>query len=120
MEVENYNQRPVERVVGKTGVRFRWLSKESKTTDYAMCLFEIEPGAITNPHVHACAQQIFVLSGRGVALGDRSRIPLGAGDVVYVPPLEHHRFRNNGACVLSMLTVISVPNLVDTNENPSP
>ncbi len=87
----------------------RWLvSQLSETPNFALRLYEMEPGAATTAQSHYWEHQVFVLSGRGAVVGEEGELPLGEGDVVYVPPAERHRFVNRGNEVLRFLMVLPI------------
>ena len=87
----------------------RWLvSQLSETPNFALRLYEMEPGAATTAQSHYWEHEVFVLSGRGVVVGEESENPLTKGDVVYVPPAERHRFVNGGDEVLRFLMVLPI------------
>ena len=58
-------------------------------------------------------QTLFFESGSGVALLDGSEFPIGAGDVVVVPPGTKHNFKNTGATPLKVYTIYAPPNHID-------
>jgi quercetin dioxygenase-like cupin family protein len=94
-------------VIEKPGVTVRWLVSElDEGPGFALRLYEMEPGATTNAQSHYWEHEVFVLSGRGEAVGEESEISLGEGDVIYVPPAERHRFVNGGDRVLRFLMVL--------------
>jgi quercetin dioxygenase-like cupin family protein len=107
MIVRNYREVSAEPVVGEPGVAVRWLVGETdETPNFALRLYEIEPGAVTATHTHYWEHQVFVLSGRGTVVSDEGDLSLRAGDVVYVPPAEAHQFANRGRKSLRFLMVL--------------
>ena len=105
--VRNYRKVRAQPVIKEPGVTVRWLVSElDEEPGFALRLYEMEPGATTNAQSHYWEHEVFVLCGRGVVAGEGSEIPLGEGDVVYVPPAERHRFVNNGDEVLRFLMVL--------------
>ena len=109
MIVRNYRKVRAEPVVEEAGVAVRWLVSElDEAPNFALRLYEMEPGAATAAHTHYWEQDVFVLSGTGVAVGEEGEIPLSEGDVVYVPPGERHQFVNTGHRVLRFLVVLPV------------
>ena len=110
MIVRNYRKVRAAPVVKEPGVTVRWLVNEmSEAPSFAMRLYEIEPGAATAACVHYWDHEVFVLSGEGAVVGGEGETPLGEGDVVYVPPGEHHQFVNRGDEVLRFLMVLPIP-----------
>jgi quercetin dioxygenase-like cupin family protein len=109
MIVRNYRQVNRAPVVGEPGVAVRWLVSEAEQTpDFALRLYEIEPGAVTATHAHYWEHQVFVLSGTGAAIGEEGELPLRQGDLVYVPPAERHQFANRGRELLRFLVVLPI------------
>ena len=97
---------PVE-MEGARDTTVRWLIGEAdNAANFAMRMFEIEPGGHTPRHQHDYEHEIYVLEGQGVVVdGDQQR-PLQGGDVVYVHPHDIHQFRNNGSQPMKMLCLI--------------
>jgi len=107
MIVRNYREIKAEPVAEEPGVAVHWLvSQLDEAPNFALRLYELEPGAATGTHTHYWEQDVFVLSGRGVVVGEQGEIPLGKGDVVYMPPAERHRLVNRGDEVLCFLMVL--------------
>ena len=76
------------------------------TANFAMRMFEIDPGGHTPRHHHDYEHEIYVLEGEGVVLEGDMQHPLKSGDVVYVHPNDVHQFRNTGAAPMKMLCLI--------------
>ena len=109
MIVRNYRKVKAEPVVEEPGVTVRWLvSQLDEAPNFALRLYEVEAGAATAAHTHYWEQDVFVLSGTGVVVGEVGQIPLSVGDVVYVPPGEQHQFINSGPRVLRFLVVLPI------------
>jgi quercetin dioxygenase-like cupin family protein len=109
MIVRNYREVKAEPVVEEPGVTVRWLvSQLNEAPNFALRLYELEPGAATTAQTHYWDHDVFVLYGRGVVVGEEGEIPLNEGDVVYVPPAERHRFVNRGNEVLRFLMVLPI------------
>lgn len=82
------------------------LGKNVGTANFAMRMFEIEPGGHTPRHQHDYEHEIFVLEGAGDVVEGDTVHPLKAGDVVYVHPNDIHQFRNSGSDTMKMLCLI--------------
>jgi quercetin dioxygenase-like cupin family protein len=109
MIVRNYRQVKAEPVVEEPGVAVRWLvSQLDEAPNFALRLYEMEPGAATTDQTHYWEHEVFVLYGRGVVVGEEGEFPLNEGDVVYVPPMERHRFVNRSDEVLRFLMVLPI------------
>jgi quercetin dioxygenase-like cupin family protein len=110
MKVKNYRDILDEPVVGEAGLTVRWLVSDlEEQPEFAMRLYELEPGHATASHVHHWEHQAFVLDGQGVVGGETGEYPLNEGDVVYVPPLERHQFSNTSDRVLRFLMAFPIP-----------
>jgi quercetin dioxygenase-like cupin family protein len=109
MIVRNYRKVKAEPVVEEPGVTVRWLvSQLDEAPNFALRLYEVEAGAATAAHTHYWEQDVFVLSGTGVVVGEEGELPLSEGDVIYVPPGEWHQFINSGSRVLRLLVVLPI------------
>ena len=109
MKVEksaNIAMKPVE-VEGAKGIAIRWLiSKEDGASNFAMRMFEVEPGGHTPLHRHPHEHEVFVLEGEGVVLDEGRERPIGPEDVVFVPGDVEHNFRNTGDSVFRFLCLV--------------
>ena len=109
MIVRNDLEVKPEPVVEEPGVVVRWLvSQLDQAPNFALRLYEMETGAATAAHTHYWEQDVFVLSGTGIMVGEEGEAPLSEGDVVYVPPGERHQFVNTGHRVLRFLVVLPI------------
>jgi len=77
-----------------------------EAANFAMRMFEIDPGGHTPRHQHDYEHEIYVLEGQGVVYEGDTEHPLKAGDVVYVHPNDVHQFRNSGDTTMKMLCLI--------------
>jgi quercetin dioxygenase-like cupin family protein len=110
MIVKNYREIRAEPVTKEPGLTVRWLISElDEAPNFAMRLYEMEPGTATTAHVHYWEHQVFVLSGEGAVVAEEGEISLCEGDVVYVPPTERHQFVNRGPEVLRFIMVLPLP-----------
>ena len=99
---------PVE-MDGAKDVGIRWLiSKEDGAENFAMRMFELEPGGHTPLHTHPQEHEVFVLEGEGTFVFEGQEHPFGAEYVIFVPPNKEHRFMNTGDSVLRMLCIIPI------------
>ena len=89
------------------GVKVRWLiNKETGAPNFAMRLFEIEPGGSTPRHAHSWEHEVFILSGKGVILGEEGEKKFGPEDVIFMPSEEKHQFRNTGNETIRFLCLV--------------
>ncbi len=92
---------------GASGVTVRWLIDERVGAEnFAMRLFEIEPGGYTPHHSHPWEHEVFILDGKGVVIGEDGERPIEGGYVVFIPPNERHQFKNNSGGKLRFLCLI--------------
>ena len=108
MNVFNYetvNAKEVEG--GASKVKMRWLiTKDNGTNNFAMRLFEVEPGGYSPLHKHPWEHEVFILKGEGVVFDGEKATPFKADDVVFIPSEERHPFQNNSEKPLKFLCLI--------------
>lgn len=98
--------KPVE-MEGAANTKVRQLIGQNvSAANFAMRMFEIEPGGHTPRHQHDYEHEIYVLEGEGTVVEGDTQHSLKAGDVVYVHPNDIHQFRNNGSATMKMLCLI--------------
>ena len=89
------------------GVNLRLvISAEDGAPNFAMRVFEVEPGGSTPWHSHAWEHEVFVLAGAGEVVSSDGKSPLKPDDVVFVAPNEQHQFVNTGSDVFRFLCCI--------------
>jgi len=94
---------------GASKVTIRWLiSKKEGAENFAMRLFEIEPGGYTPYHRHEWEHEVFILEGRGKIIQEGIEEELHPGDFLFIPPMEWHQFRNDGDEVLKFLCLVPI------------
>jgi quercetin dioxygenase-like cupin family protein len=92
---------------GAKGAEMRLLiSKADGAENFAMRMFELQPGGHTPLHTHAHEHELFTLEGQGVFVCDGQEHEFGAEYVMFAPPNKEHQFRNTGDSVLRMLCLI--------------
>jgi quercetin dioxygenase-like cupin family protein len=107
MIVRNYQQVDAEEAAEAEGVTVRVvIGKEQGAPNFVMRVFDVEPGASTPLHTHNWEHEVFVLAGQGRVYGGGDEEPLGAGDTVFIPSMELHRFVNEGYDPLRFICVI--------------
>jgi quercetin dioxygenase-like cupin family protein len=98
--------KPVE-MEGSTNTKIRQLvGANVGAANFAMRMFEIEPGGHTPRHQHDYEHEIYVLEGEGVVFEGNTQHQLQPGDVVYVHPNDIHQFRNRGSSTMKILCFI--------------
>lgn len=85
------------------------LSNSPDDPDLSIARARVEPGMTTRWHYLVdTAERYVVLAGTGrVEVGDRPAQPVGAGDVVIIPPGTRQRITNSGGDDLVFLAVCS-------------
>ena len=109
MKVEkssNIAKKPVE-VDGAKGAEMRLLiSRADGAENFAMRMFELQPGGHTPLHTHAHEHEAFIVEGSGVFVCEGQEHEFGPEYVIFAPPNKEHRFKNTGDSVLRMLCLI--------------
>jgi quercetin dioxygenase-like cupin family protein len=92
---------------GASKLKVRWLiTKDLGAPNFAMRLFEIEPGGYSPLHSHPWEHEVFILEGEGVVVGEDGEKKVGAGDAILVLPNERHQFKNDGKKTLKFLCLV--------------
>ena len=109
MYVKDYREVPSE-PGGADGLTVRWVINASQgATNFAMRVFELEPGKGSPFHKHENEHEAYVLAGSGEIEIDDDKANLKEGTVIFIPAQENHRFRNTGKDVLRFIDVIKFP-----------
>jgi len=109
MKIKKYKDTEAEEVsdAGAKGVTIRWLiSEKDGAPNFAMRLFELEPGGYTPYHKHQREHEVFVLEGAGNLVTENGNFPLNKGDAVLVPGEENHQFKNASGEILVFLCMV--------------
>jgi len=108
MKVVPYKEvEPKEADEGASKVSVRWLiTREMGAPNFAMRLFEVEPGGHSPLHNHPWEHEVFILEGEGLVVGGKEEKKLKAGDAVFVAPSEQHQFKNNSKKKLKFLCLV--------------
>lgn len=92
---------------GIKDTKVRWLiSKKDGAKNFAMRIFEIQPGGHTPLHQHDWEHEVFVLEGNGVAKDREKQESFKQGDIFFIPPMEWHQFVNTGKEILKFICLI--------------
>ena len=92
---------------GAKGAHIQWLiGKDDDAPNFAMRLFELEPGGHTPLHAHPHEHEVFILSGQGIVMDNGQERPIGPEDAILVPGGCEHNFQNTGDSVLRFLCLI--------------
>ena len=107
MIVKNYRQVTPEPALEAPGVTVRWvISEKDGAPNFAMRVFEVEPGAASPFHSHSWEHEVYILDGKGYVRDKDGQKPFQEGDVIFVAPEEKHQFVNDGDSVLRFICVI--------------
>jgi len=102
----NVPKNPVEMEKAKD-VEIRWLiSKDDGAENFAMRMFELQPGGFTPLHKHAHEHEVFVVEGEGVLVYEGQEHQFSADYVIFVPGNNEHQFKNAGSSVLRLICLI--------------
>lgn len=89
---------------GTQGVGVRELiTDRDGAPNFAMRVFDVEPGGHTPLHEHPWEHEVYVLAGAGELRGGETPQPFSVGDAIYVPGGERHQFVNTGGEALRFL-----------------
>lgn len=111
MKILNFKDTNAEKVAepGAKGVTIRWLiSEKDGAPNFAMRLFEVEPGGNTPYHKHQWEHEVFILKGEGNLITETETFPFKPGDAVFVPGEENHQFRNTSKDNLVFLCLVPI------------
>ena len=78
-----------------------------ETLDCELRYFEIAPGGHSTLERHGHAHCVLVLTGRGACLVDGTVHPLGAQDLVHIPPWTWHQLRADQDAPLGFLCMVN-------------
>jgi len=107
MIVKNYRQVKLEPFEEAPGVTVRWMiSERDGASNFAMRVFEVEPGAASPFHAHPWEHEVFILAGKGHVKGEGGEMPFREGDAIFVAPEERHQFVNDGGATLRFICVV--------------
>lgn len=107
MEIFKPEDVPAEEPENMPGVKVRWvIDKKRGAENFSMRVFELEPGAVTPLHDHWYEQEMYMLEGRGVLVGDKGDKPLEPGQVMWVPPYERHQIKNTGPAPMKFICCV--------------
>ncbi len=109
MKVTHFDKIELENVdiEGAKNTKIRWLiAQKDGAPNFAMRMFEVQPGGYTPYHQHDWEHEVFVLEGEGALVTEEKEIPFKAWDVIYIDPNMWHRFKNTGDTIMRFLCVI--------------
>lgn len=94
MIVRPAKQAPVQELA--PGVKMRWcISQADGAENFYLRLVEVAvDSAPPPPHEHPFEHEMYILEGRGTAVGPEGEQPFNAGDTLFIPPGESHQLRH--------------------------
>ncbi len=105
MKVKKYlDARPSQEMPGV--IKREVVNADDGAPNFCMRVFDIDPGSSTPFHTHAWEHEVYVLSGKGVAVSEAGETPISVDNVVFVPGEENHCFKNTGDETLRFICVI--------------
>lgn len=104
---------------GASKTKIRWLiSDKDGAPNFAMRMFEVEPGGHTPYHSHSWEHENFIIEGEGSLSTEDGDIPFKKGDVIYVEPHKKHNYKNTSDQTLKFLCMIPIENKKKKSTNP--
>ena len=92
---------------GSKGTWVRWLiSWEHGAPNFAMRMFEVEPGGNTPLHSHGWEHEIFILEGEAKIICGDEEHEAREGYAILIPPNVKHSIVNTGDRMLRLLCLI--------------
>jgi len=85
---------PSEEVPG--AIKHEVITAEDGAPNFAMRVFEVQPGCSSPFHTHPWEHEVFVLSGQGVVKSEQGETPVTEGSIIYIAPEEKHSLINKG------------------------
>ena len=109
MKLKHYTEIELEDVTmdGARKAHIRWLiARKDGAPNFAMRMFEVEPGGFTPYHSHEWEHENFIVEGKGALVTEEGEHPFKPGDVIYVEPHLKHNYKNTGDTTLKFLCLI--------------
>lgn len=101
----------VEPIKEMPGVaKYEVITAADGAPNFCMRVFEVQPGSSTPSHSHPWEHEVFVVSGRGVLVGEGGGTEIDKGSVIFIAPNENHCLVNKGndplrfVCLIPILT----------------
>ena len=109
MRAEEVDKRLVEDSAAKDTYIQEYVTARDGAPNFALRVFELQPGGYTPYHAHPWEHENYILEGQGELVNpDGSATPLKPGDGAFVPPLQKHQYRNTGSTVFRFICCIPV------------
>jgi len=92
---------------GASKLQVRWLiTKEMGANNFAMRLFEMEPGGNSPLHQHLYEHEVYILQGEGVATDGEQERKFKPGDAIFIPANERHQLKSTSRKTVKFLCLI--------------
>jgi quercetin dioxygenase-like cupin family protein len=109
MRAEDVAKREVDDRAAQGTFIQEFVTARDGAPNFALRVFELQPGGHTPYHAHAWEHENYVLEGEGVLVNpDGSTTSLKPGDAAFVPPNQKHQYRNTGSSVFRFICCIPV------------
>ncbi len=109
IRAEEVSKRPVEDSAAKGTFIQEYITARNGAPNFALRVFELQPGGYTPYHAHPWEHENYILEGEGELVNpDGSATPLKAGDGAFVPPMQKHQYRNTGTTVFRFICCIPI------------
>lgn len=108
MVIKSYKQVSPTRYPGVSeGVQIReMITTQDGAPNFAMRVFDVQPGASTPFHTHPWEHEVYIISGTGRVRTEGKETPFKPGDSVYIAPNEQHCFVADAATPIQMICCI--------------
>jgi len=119
--IDAYGMKPdtvTEDGASKVTIR-QLITADTQAPNFAMRLFELQPGGNTPYHTHAWEHEVFILQGQGKVRSAQGERALQPNDVVFVAEGEEHCFVNLGEDVLRFICCIPHATTPPAEEGPA-
>jgi len=108
-------------VEGASGTFIRWLIAEKDgAPNFALRMFEVEPGGHTPYHKHAWEHEVYCLEGDGILVFEGNEYPFKAHDSMFIDPDKMHQFKNAGKTKMKFLCIIPHESNYKQEDKPAP
>ena len=105
MKVTNYrDSEPAEEVQGV--FKREVITANDRAPHFCMRVFGVGPSSSTPYHSHPWEHEVFILSGKGVVVGEQGATSIAKESVIFVAPNEPHCFINIGNEPLRFICII--------------
>jgi quercetin dioxygenase-like cupin family protein len=89
------------------GVQIReMITARDGAPNFALRVFDVQPGAGTPYHTHAWEHEVYIISGAGTVRTEGKEMAFKAGDSVYIAPNEQHCFVADAGAAVQMICCI--------------